>query len=526
MKTKSFIVVSICLISVFIAKSTYAFDALTKVQMRSSYTIFEKCMQDAENDITICLIEFSRAVDVYKKAIKEEPQNENIKQKLLTLVNALYDIAETYYSAAESKKGVEPGVSSKYFSKAAVCYDQLIKLYPDKIEFRDLSKQATYLAGYEDVELYVIELKHSEVLDGALVTLQELKSTHNSFTSRFGQNEDLNNIIDNVIDEVMGQFADNVSERFKTTLEDQGAGSVQTLVDLVNAQANIISVDPKEKYKTAFVQMEAHIIRLINDLIKSYYAEFKKGNSYYNKGDYVQAEASLGSLSTRLEAFPSYSSANSSLLSRIRKATDNFNLGKFRVEVHHKGQVAKNTAEFLSIIENGKTTFKKKDWITSLKTFSGAIEFAKGHSLAVKKDIPSDWLIKVQKKVANLNDDEIINRELADLHYKPLFYGEWLGLAKKGEFSKDYVSVSGKFQQKVGDVVILKDDTVEYDFMLETVFRGEQMNSAGIILKKNRLLQEGDFISCIAQFNDIVEFESVAGAEIQLPVFNVIWSPE
>ena len=510
------------LISICFAINVYAFDTLAKVEMRTSYKKFEKCMQDAQNDITECVNEFNRTVDVYKKALKEEPRNEKIKQKLLTLVNALYDIAETYYSAAQSKKGVDPDISIKYFSKAAICYDQLIKLYPDKMEFRDISKQAKYLAAYEDVKVYLLELANRERLDYALLTLHKLKSSRASFNSEFGQSEDL----DKDIDEVVGQFADNVNEKFKTELENQGADGVQTLVDLADAQAQIISVDPKEKYKTTFAQMETGIIRLINDLIKSYYADLKKSNICFEKGEYVQAEQSFGFLLERTESFPSYSSSNSSLQSRIGKSTNNFNLGNLQSEIQHKRQVAKNTANFLSIVENGKKAFSRKEWIVSYNAFNTAIEFAKENELAVKKDIPSDWLIKVQKKIANLDDDEIINRELADLHYKPLFYGEWLRLAKKGEFSKKFVSVSGKFQQKVGDVIILKDDTAEYDFVLETVVRGEQMNSAGIILKKNRLLQEGDFISCIAQFNDIMKFETVMGSELQLPVFNVIWSPE
>ena len=522
MNKKCFVVVCMSLMPLFLAINTYAFDALTKIEIRSSYKQFEKCMQDAQNDITECFKEFNRAVDVYKKALKEEPQNDKIKQKLLTLVNALYDITETYYSAAQSKKGVDPGLSNKYFLKAALCYDQLIKLYPDKMEFRDISKQAKYLAAYEDVKVYLLELTNRERLDYALLTLHKLKSSRASFNSEFGQSEDL----DKNIDEVVSQFAAKVNHQFKSELESGGTDSMQTLVDLIDAQAKIIDIEPKEKYKTTFAQMETDIIRLISDLIKSYYADLKKSNIYFEKGEYVQAEQSFGFLLDRTKSFPSYSSSNSSLQSRIVKSTNNFNLGKLQSEIQRKGQVAKNTADFLSIVENGKKAFSRKEWIVSYNAFNTALEFSKGHALAVKKDIPSDWLIKVQKKIANLDDDEIINRELADLHYKPLFYGEWLRFAKKGEFSKKFVSVSGKFQQKVGDVVILKDDTVEYDFVLETVFRGEQMNSAGIILKKNRLLQEGDFISCIAQFNSIMKFPTVMGSEIQLPVFNVIWAPE
>jgi hypothetical protein len=64
-------------------------------------------MKDHSNDITECLEAFNKAVDTHKDALKSEPANENIKNTLLQLVNAMNDIAETYYSTAESKKGIE-----------------------------------------------------------------------------------------------------------------------------------------------------------------------------------------------------------------------------------------------------------------------------------------------------------------------------------------------------------------------------------------------------------------------------------
>ena len=522
MNNKCFLVVCVSLISLSFAINAYALDALTKVQLRTSYKQFEKCMQDAQNDITECLKEFNRAVDVYKNALKQEPQNDNIKQKLLTLVNALYDIAETYYSAAESKKGVDPGLSKTYYLKAALCYDQLIKLYPDKVEFSDLSKQATYLAGYEEVEVYVLEFKNRKRLDYALLTLHKLKSSRDSFISRFGQSKDL----DKILDEVVGQFADNVSQQFKTTLEDQDPDSMQTLINLIDAQAQIINVDSKEKYKTTLAHMEAEIVRTINDLVKSYYSALEKSNIYYKKGDYVQAEAGFNSLSTRTESFPSYSFSNTALEARIRHQTNNFNIRKFQAKIHRKAQMAKDTVDFLSIIEKGKAAFTNEVWIVSLNAFREAIDLAKDNELPVNKNIPSEWLIKVEKKIDNLDENEIVTSELAELRYEPITYSEWLQLARKGEFSKKYVSVSGKFQQKVGEVVILKDDTLEYDLFLETVFMSEKMNTAGLILKQKRLLREGDYISCIGKFDDIEKFETVLGAEFQLPVFRVVWIPK
>jgi len=520
MKIKWILIVCISLGSLAININAYALDTLTKIQLRNSYKQFEKCMQDAQNDITECFKEFNNAVDVRKKTLKKEPGNNDIKEALLTLINALYEIADTYYSTAEKKKGKDPGLSQKYYLKAAACYDQLIKLYPDEGEFKDRLKKAKYLARYEEVEGYILELKNRKRVDFALLTLQNLTSSRDSFNSLFGPNE----LLKKTIDEVVGQFADKVKRLFDATVNDDAPDAMKSLIYLIDTQSRIVDADDKQQYKITLAKMESQVIGIINAVVKGYRSEFEIRDSEYKKGMYTEAEKGFNKLLERTASFPDYSSASQSLQNRIAKTTNGFNVRQFRTDLQQKREVAKNTANFLSIVEEGKKAFNKKEWIASYNTFNKAIDFAKEQELAVNKDIPKEWLTKIQKQIDDLDENEIGNMEVANLHYLPMSYNQWLQLAKKGEFSKKYVSLSGKFQQQVGDIVILKDNTLEFDFFLETVFMGEKMNSVGLILKKKRLLQEGYYISCIGKFNDVVKFETVIGAEIQLPVFKVIWS--
>jgi len=98
-----------------------------------------------------------------------------------------------------------------------------------------------------------------------------------------------------------------------------------------------------------------------------------------------------------------------------------------------------------------------------------------------------------------------------------------LQAAKSGAFPKNHVSLSGRFQQKVDDVVILKEVKIEYDFDLNVAFQSYQMNSMGLIFKAKRLFKEDDYISCIGKFKRIDEFKSLLGEKIEIPVFQVMY---
>ena len=499
--------------------TAYAIDSLTKIQLRNSYKQFEKCMKDHSNDITECLEAFNKAVDTHKDALKSEPANENIKNTLLQLVNAMNDIAETYYSTAESKKGIEPTLSKKYYIKAAICYKQLVNLYPNKVEFKEVLTNAKYLSKYEEVEEYIFEFKNRKRLDYALLTLQKLKASRNSFNSSFGQDEKLNNNMN----EVVAQLEKKVNRLFQEIVQKQNPNDMGSLIYLIQAQLSIIDFHETQVYKENLLKLETTTISIIKDLKDSYGADFKRANNNFKKGEYSAAAKAFDQLLVKMESFPEYSTAKDDLKVRISKATNNFDIDLFRNTVSHKTQVAKDTDNFLSMMENGKRAFKQKDWVTAYDTFEGAGKFVKGKQPAVNVNVSQKWFNKVQEEIDDLDNDEITSLRLAKMYYKPMSYSEWLGIAKNGKFSKNYVSLSGSFQQKIDDVVILKKGTIEYDFTFEVAYQSEQMNSVGIIFKKKRLFKEGNYISCIGKFKKIDKFKTLLGEKIELPVFKVIY---
>ena len=136
----------------------HAFDAVTKINLRNSYNAFENCMESSRNDITRCLESFRKVVDTHKKALKVEPGNKDVKEKLLVVLNSMNDIAETYFNAANNKRGKDPFKAKQYFLKSYTCYKELEKIYSKKPEFAKKAKEAKYLAAYEEVVGYILEL--------------------------------------------------------------------------------------------------------------------------------------------------------------------------------------------------------------------------------------------------------------------------------------------------------------------------------------------------------------------------------
>ena len=296
-----------------------------------------------------------------------------------------------------------------------------------------------------------------------------------------------------------------------------------SLIYLIQAQLSIIDFNETQIYKENLLKLETTTIGIIKDLTNNYKIAFRDATSNFDKGSYSAAGKAFDQLLVSMQSFPDYSTAMPDLQTRIAKATENFNIDQFKQSVSQKAQVAKATDSFLSLMDKGKGAFKRKDWVTSFDVFQEAEEFAKGKHIAVNTNVAQKWFNKVQKKINDLDDDEITSLRLAEMHYKPMSYFDWCGAAKKGKFSKNYVSLTGQFQQKIDDVVILKKGTIEYDINLEVAYHGEQMNSVGIIFKENRLFKDGDHISCIGKFKEIEEFKTLLGEKIELPVFKIIY---
>ena len=519
---KYFLLIFIIFLSFLIGNlfDAHAIDSLVKIELRNSYRQFEKCMQSHKNDITECMYEFDKSLETHKKALKSNPENENIKSKLLLLVNTLNDIAETYYSVANKKKGNDPALSEKYYKKSAICYDRLIKLYPKKLEFSTKLKNAQYFASYEEVEKYVLELRGRKKLDYAMLSLQKLQSSRHVFNASFGQNKELNGIMN----ETVNMLEQKVNKLFWDTIQNGKPENTKALICLIQAQGNVIGFSNKTEHMNNLAKMENKIIQIIQGLQEDYKRDFKRINSDYKGGKYAKASEGFTQLLHKIDNFPDYASAPIDLQKKIAKATNDFDIKQFGQAVANKEKLAKATDSYLLLVEKGKNAFSRKDWLNAYNNFKKASDFTKENELAVEVDISQSWLKKTQKKIAKLDADEIFSEELALLRYKPVSYSNWLNIAKKGNFSKEYVSLSGNYQQTVDNVVILKNPTLNFDFFLETAFVGEEMNSVGLIFDKKRLLREEDYISCIGKFDDIKKMETIMGVEIQLPVFEVIWS--
>lgn len=571
MKLSLCLVVSILICLPF---PVFCLDAITRIELRNSYSKFEQCMENNKNDITECVSEFNNAVAIYKKALKLEPDNKTAREGLLVLCNTFHDIANTFNNAAEKKRGIDPGISQKYYRKAVVCFEQLIKLYPSKESFKEQLKNAMYYSKYEEVEANVVELKARKRLDYALLTLHKLKAARDSFNTSYGEQKRLNNILGETLDTLESK----VNTLFAKSVKNWKPDDMPLLFFLVKAQEQVVDFTNKNKHHDNLGLMQNEIIEIAKCVVDDYRNDYKTAMSDYQHGKFAEAGNKLKNLLAKTNSFPDYGGAKPDLRDAIEQGINNFSIEQFRQDVSRKEQIAKATSVFLAEIEKGKDSFNHKDWHGACERFKGAARFAKGKRLAVDEKIAREWLTKAetqiflckidngklmlkdnhyvkayrtfkeaaefadekqlrektgiakkwlkkaQKSIDKLDDDDIKSTDLAILYYKPLSYAKWLRLAKQGKFSRDYVLLSGSFQQKVGKVVILKNSALKFDFLLDNIFIGQEMNSVGLILRNKRLLKDGDYIQCIGKFDDIEKFRSMFGVEIQIPVFKVIWN--
>lgn len=497
----------------------YAMDPLTKIELRNSYKKFENCMQSQKNDITECIDDLNKTIGAHQKALKLNPENNGISSKLLLLVNTLNDTAETYYVSANKKKGIKPGLSEKYFRKAAICYAQLIKLYPQKREFSDRLEQSSFFADYEYVEKYVFELKERKRLDLALLSLQKLKKARDSFKNSYGSNQ----FLEDTINDSVKQLEKKTVTLFYRVRQNNSPGDADKLIYLVQTQRDIIHFHNDNVFIENLSKMENSFIQMVKALHVEYVSEFDKINSVFDDERYAEASYGFGELLHKIESFPDYSSAQKEFKDKINKAIDNFDIEQFTQTVSKKEKLAKTTDSYLQIVKNGKAAFDKEDWLDAYNKFKQANLFAENNNLAVSDDISQDWFNKTIKIIKQLDVDEIASIKLAKLRYNAISYSKWLEHAKNGNFSTEYVSLSGNFQQQIDNVVILKNPTLEFDFFLGTVFVGEKMNSMGLLFNNKHLFRENTDISCIGKYNSIQKLVTILGNEIQLPVFEVIW---
>jgi hypothetical protein len=357
MKYFTLLLVFISSMSFFIDCKSYALDAFTKLELRNSFRQFEKCMDKSSNDITECINEFNNAVVIYKDAFKKEPSNEDVQYKLLLLVNTMNDIGETYYSAAEKKKGIDPSLSQKYYEKASICYNQLIELYPSKEDFKDLLKKANYLSKYEEVEGYIFELNNRKRIDYALLTFKNLKSSHDSFIATFGRNEKLIKDVDHVI----VQFANKLKHLFDTTVNRKDSEGIKSLIYLIEAQSEIADTCNKKDYRTTLAHMESEIIQIIDEMVKSYNSDLEKSEKDFNNEKFSEAEMGFKNLLSKTNLFPDYSSANQSLQIGISRATNNFNINQFRNDLQQKIHTAHEKKIIKANIERQKEEQKQSE---------------------------------------------------------------------------------------------------------------------------------------------------------------------
>jgi len=192
--------------------------------------------------------------------------------------------------------------------------------------------------------------------------------------------------------------------------------------------------------------------------------------------------------------------------------------------MHYRGE---ERQEFSDMVKEAEALIAKHQFLQAINRLNNAIEFASRHRLEVDVDRAKKLISTAELKIKRLPRNKIKDMETARIFYDAITCDEWLSAARKGRLDrKRHVIISGRFQQAVEGIVILKKSSINYDFSLDTAYLDENMNAAGLIFRKRRLFGEGDFIDCIGRFVRTKRFTLVSGAETEIPLFRVVWCEE
>ena len=493
-----------------------AFDAITKINLRNSYSAFERCMESSRNDITQCFEPFQKVVDVHRAALKVEPGNEKVKNDLLVVLNSMNDIAQTYFEAASKKRGNTPFKAKQYFLKAAICYDQLAKVYSKKPEFSKKSKKARYLAAYEETLGYIQELKSKTGIKETIYSLEKLKKSRDRFQASYKSNSNLNADIASTISELYTKMK---TGHTKVSLPDQ----MPYFLSYILLQNALFEFDPSDIHKNLLATMKTMAIDSVKQSVTELNNVFGSAVSAINKQEFLPATKLCEDALEKTNKYPDVSLATPDVIARIKQETKSFNISEYTATVQNKLELAKTSLELMEKIESGKTALNEKKYYDAYSKFIDADIFLKNNQVAVKSGTAQRFIDQTIDIISKLKPSQIDSINLARLYYEHLSFSQWLAKAESGKFSKDLVYINGSIQQQIGNVVILQKDSFKYSFLTDSIYRDQTLNNVGVIFNDKRLIREGRAVECIGKYRKLQFFETVLGVELKIPVFTIIW---
>ena len=516
MKRNCFLIGLITVLCLTFISDSLAFDAITKINLRNSYSAFENCMVSSQNDITECIETFETAVDVHRKALKLEPENEDVKHNLLVILNSMNDIAQTYFDAATKKQGSQPIMARKYFLKAAICYDQLSKIYTKNDEFHQKKIEANYLAEQEDVIGYIKDLQSKKSINDIIYSLSNLKNSRDRFLSKYKPNENIDSKISSALSAV---FMKVKTDSNKIMLPDQ----MPQFLSYINLQNVIVEFDPTNAHKNLLVDMQN---RVIDSALQSVTRLNNLSNLAENsiaKQDFRNAKRLCEDALSISNQYPDTSKASPDLAKRIKNETKQFNLIRFQKDIKNKLTLAETSLQFTGFINAGKTALNQKQYYDAYLKFIDADNFSKSNKVVADPGTAKKYINETLVIISNLEPSEIEDINIARLYYKHLTFSKWLKEAEKGVFSHDPVYITGVVQQEVGGIVILLKDSFQYNFLTDSIYSQQTLNNVGVIFNGDRLMRSGNSVECIGTYKMLQSFETILGSEVKIPIFKVIW---
>ena len=365
----------------------HAFDAVTKINLRNSYNAFENCMESSRNDITQCLESFRKVVDTHKKALKLEQDNEDVKEKLLIVLNSMNDIAETYFNAANNKRGKDPFKAKQYFLKSYICYKELEKIYSKKPGFSKKAKEAKYLAAYEEVVGYILELQSKVDIKDTIYALEKLKKSRNRFYSDYKQNDELSSQMNTVV----GNFFRLIKENYvKAGLPEH----MPHFLAYILLQTAIVDFDPNDEHQKLLVTMKEMAVEAMKQTTSKLQTDFDTANAAISNQNFTQASQLFEELLQKAAQYPDTSLATPDVVTGIKKETNNFSVDEFELKVQKRLELAKTSSEFMDIINSGKAALDEKKYYAAYSKFMDAGYFLNDKHLPVDPGTPKKYIMR------------------------------------------------------------------------------------------------------------------------------------
>ena len=361
-----------------------------------------------------------------------------------------------------------------------------------------------------------LNLQSKADIKDIIYALEKLKKSRNRFFADYKQNAELSSQMNTVV----GNFFSLIKENYvKTSLPEH----MPHFLAYILLQAAIVDFDPNGEHQKLLVTMKDMAVEAMKQTTSKLQTDFDTANAAISNQNFTQALQLFEGLLQKTAQYPDTSLATPDVVASIKKETNNFSVDEFEAKIQKRLELAKTSSEFMDIINSGKAALDEKKYYAAYSKFMDASYFLNDKQVAVDPGTPKKYIDKTLALISKLKPAQINSINLAKLYFNHLSFAGWLKKAESGKFSNEPVYIYGDVQQQVEDVVILKKDTFEYNFLSDTIYQGQKMNNVGIMFNDQRLIREGRYIECIAKYKRLESFTTVLGAEIKIPVFKVIW---